>query len=206
MAGGSLQAVLLAAGASARMGREKLLMAIDGETIFEVTLGNHLDSSLGGVCAVVPGWIDGFKEVTARAAHPRTVFVEVDGPCKMSTSLKTGWSWVRDNTESRGIMISLADQPLVGPHTIDLLVETYLASDKAFCVPTYRGRRGHPVIIGREFDCDIMKLKGDQGARDILAERPDLVLEVEVAGDGILLDLDRIEDFEAIRSRIRSHG
>jgi molybdenum cofactor cytidylyltransferase len=206
MSGESVQAVLLAAGASARMGREKLLMAIDGHTVFEVTLGNHLDSSLGGVCAVVPGWIDGFGEVTARAAHPRAVFVEVDGPCEMSTSLKTGWSWVRDNTESRGIMISLADQPLVGPHTIDLLVETYLACDKAFCVPTYRGRRGHPVIIGRESDCDVMRLKGDRGARDILAERPDLVLEVEVPSDEILVDLDRIEDFEAIRSRIRSDG
>jgi molybdenum cofactor cytidylyltransferase len=124
----------------------------------------------------------------------------------MSTSFKTGWSWVRDNTESRGIMISLADQPLVRPQTIDLLIETYLASDQAFCVPTYRGRRGHPVIIGREFDCDVVKLEGDRGAREILDKRPDLVLEVEVESDEVLVDLDRIEDVEAIRSRITSHG
>lgn len=189
-----------------RMGRDKLLMAIDGRSVLEITLGNHLKSSLGVVCVVVPGWAEGFKEIAARAAGRGAVFVETKEPCEMSTSLKTGWSWVRDNTESRGIMISLADQPLVGPQTIDLLVETYLASDMAFCVPTCRGRRGHPVIIGREFDSDVMKLIGDRGARDILARRPELVLEVEVGSDEILVDLDRMEDFEAIRSRIRSHG
>ncbi len=181
-------------------------MAIDGKTVLEITLANHLGSSLDGVCVVVPGWIEGFKEVTARAAHPRAAFVEIAGPCEMSTSLKAGWSWVRDNTESRGIMVSLADQPLVGPRTIDRLIETYLASDKAIGVPTYRGRWGHPVIIGREFDCEVMKLSGDRGAREILSGRPDLVLEVEVESDGVLVDLDRIEDFEAVRSRMRDHG
>jgi len=206
MAAGSVQAVLLAAGASTRMGREKLLMAVDGRTVLEVSLGNHLRSSLCGVCVVVPGWLAGFGEIVARADDPRAVFIETEEPCEMSTSLKAGWSWIRDNTESGGIMSSLADQPLVTPQTIDLLVEAFLASDMAFCVPTYRGRWGHPVIIRREFDRHVMRLNGDLGAREILTRRPEEVLEVEVESDEVLVDLDRIEDLEAIRSRIRSHG
>ena len=188
------------------MGEDKLLMAVDGTTVLEVSLGNHLRSSLCGVCVVVPGWIEGFGEIIARVDDPRAVFIKTEKPCDMSTSLKTGWSWVRDRTESRGIMISLADQPLVSPQTIDLLVDAFLASDMAFCVPTYRGRWGHPVIIGREFDRHVMRLEGDRGAREILARRPEEVLEVEVESDEVLVDLDRIEDVEAIRSRIRSHG
>jgi molybdenum cofactor cytidylyltransferase len=206
MAGESIQAVLLAAGASSRMGRDKLLMAIDGMSVFEAVLKNHLRSSLDVVCAVVPGWVEGFKAITARARGPRAVFVDMETPCEMSTSLKAGWSWIRDNTESRGIMISLADQPLVRPSTIDALVAAYLASDKAICVPTHRGRCGHPVIIGREFDSEIMSLRGDRGAREILAARADLVLEVEVASDEVLVDLDRFDDLQSIRSRLRNDG
>jgi molybdenum cofactor cytidylyltransferase len=202
----AVHGVLLAAGASERMGRHKLLMAVDGKTVFETTLHNHMESSLGGVCAVLPGWIEGFKEIAARAAHPRVVFIETGGPCEMSESLKSGWSWARENTDSRGIMISLADQPLVSPGTIDLLVKAYLASDKAFCVPVYHGRRGHPVIIGREFDGEVMKLTGDRGAREILAAWPDLVLEIGVGSDEVLVDIDRIEDIHVIRSRLEAHG
>ena len=206
MAARSVHAVLLAAGASRRMGTDKLLMDIGGKTVLEVSLGNHLDSSLVGVCVVVPGWLEGFREITARAADRRAAFVEMPRPCEMSASLKAGWSWVRDNTESRGIMISLADQPLVTAQTIDLLVEACLASDRPFCVPTYRGRRGHPVVIGREFDEDVMQLGGDRGAKEILARRPELIVEVEVRSDEVLVDLDRLEDLEEVRSRIRSHG
>jgi molybdenum cofactor cytidylyltransferase len=206
MAAESIQAVLLGAGASARMGREKLLMAVDGRTVLEVSLDNHLRSSLGCVCVVVPGWIPGFGEIAARAAGRRAVFIETEKPCEMSKSLRIGWSWVRDNTESRGIMISLADQPLVATETIDLLVKAYLASDRGFCVPTYSGRRGNPVIIGREFDRDVMELRGDRGARDLIARNPELVLEVEVGSDEVLVDLDRIEDLDVIRSRMESDG
>jgi molybdenum cofactor cytidylyltransferase len=206
MPGESVHAVMLAAGASERMGRDKLLMEVGGMTILEISLANHLESSLDGVSIVVPGWVDGFKAIAAGTADDRAVFIETDRPGDMSASLKVGWSWARDNTESRGIMISLADQPLVGRRTIDLLVKTYLESDMGFCVPTYRGLRGHPVIVGREFDSDVMQLSGDRGAREIMARRPGLVLEVEVASDEVVLDLDRIEDFEAIRSRIRSRG
>jgi molybdenum cofactor cytidylyltransferase len=206
MSAGSVEAILLAAGASERMGRNKLLMPIDCRTIFEISLDHHLGSSLSGVCAVVPGWIDAFKEVIGRAARPRVTFLEIERPCEMSESLKAGWVWLMKHTASRGIMVSLADKPLVGPRTIDLLIEAYLASDKAFCVPTHRGRRGHPVIIGRELDGDVMRLEGDRGARDLLAATPGGVLEVEVEGDEVLIDLDRVEDFELVRSRLGSHG
>ena len=181
-------------------------MELDGKTVLETSLENHLASSLAGVCVVIPGWIEAFGEVVERTGAYRTAVVRIESPCEMSVSLKAGWSWVRDNSESPGIMISLADQPLVGPETIDLLIDAYSASGKPFCVPTYRGRRGHPVIIGRELDGEVMKLQGDRGARGIPAGSPDLVVEVEVDSDEILIDLDSTEDFEKIQSRMRSDG
>jgi molybdenum cofactor cytidylyltransferase len=206
MNGQSIHAVLLAAGASTRMGRKKLLMEIGGRTVFEISLRHHLESSLGGVCAVIPGWIKDFRHIMSRYDESRAASVEIGEPCEMSTSLKAGWQWVSHNTDAGGIMISLADQPLVRARTLDALVEAYLASDKPFCVPTHRGRRGHPVIMNREREDDIMTLEGDRGARGILAGKPQLVLEVEIESDEVVLDLDRPEDLIIIRSRLTGHG
>jgi molybdenum cofactor cytidylyltransferase len=188
------------------MGGNKLLIDIGGRAVFEITLGNHLASSLDGVCAVVPGWNMGFKEIAGSHEGDRVTFLMMDEPCAMSDSLKAGWRWILDNTGAGGVMISLADQPLIGPGTLDILIDGYRAGDKPICIPTCRGRRGHPVIIGRELDGVIMGLEGDRGARDILTRRPELVAEIEVGSDEILLDLDRTGDLQVIKARLEGRG
>jgi molybdenum cofactor cytidylyltransferase len=203
---GSIHAVLLAAGAGRRMGGDKLLMKIGGRTVFEIALANHLGSTLSGVCAVVPGWIDGFAEVVERNAGDRITFVTMSAPCEMSASIKAGWRRVVDTTDAGSVMISLADQPLIGSGTLNILIDACRSSAKPVCIPTHRGRRGHPVIIARRLDKDIMELTGDRGARVIIESRPELVLEVEIAGDEVLLDLDRIEDLEVVKARLTARG
>jgi molybdenum cofactor cytidylyltransferase len=99
-------------------------------------------------------------------------------------------------------MVSLADQPLIRPRTIGRLIDAYTASEKPFCVPVHKGKRGHPVIISPEFHQSIMALEADRGARAMLAEWPDLVLEVEVDSDEIVLDIDTAEHFIAIQERM----
>lgn len=199
---GSIHAVLLAAGVSRRMGGEKLLMKIGGQTVFMISLGRHLGSSLAGVCAVVPGWKAGFREIVETNAGPRTAFVEMGEPGRMSDSLKAGWGWTMDNTDACAVMISLADQPLVDSTTLDVLMDAYRSSARPICAPVHKGMRGHPVIIGRDLDREIMKLEGDMGARAVLERHPEHVLEVEVGSDEVVLDLDRAEDFEVMKARL----
>jgi molybdenum cofactor cytidylyltransferase len=201
-----IHAVLLAAGAGARMGAQKLLIEIGGRTVFEIALVNHVRSSLAGVCAVVPDGVDGFRDIVARQGSGLVTLVLMEGPCLMSDSMKAGWRSVLDNTDAVGVMVSLADQPLVASRTLDSLMAAWRTSDKPICVPTHKGRRGHPVIIDRGLDTEIMGLAGDRGARGILAERPELVFEVEIGSDEILLDLDRTEDLEIMKARLAGDG
>jgi molybdenum cofactor cytidylyltransferase len=188
------------------MGRDKLLIEVGGRTIFETTLSNYLGTSLDGICAVVPGWLAGFKTVMDSQTDPRTTYVKMERPCEMSHSLRAGWAWVRDNLSPGGVMIGLADQPLVRSVTIDRIIDCYLASSRPITVPVYRGRRGHPVIAGSEFDGDIMQLSGDRGARDILEHHPDVVHEVDVDSDEVLIDFDNIDELDAIKARLAAHG
>jgi molybdenum cofactor cytidylyltransferase len=187
------------------MGKPKLLMRVGGKTIFEIALEHHIESSVSSICAVIAGWIEGFGDIAAGYAGDRVEFAAIARPCPMSDSLKYGWTRLQDRVKPRAVMISLADKPLVGPAAIDRLIEAYLKSDKPICVPVYEGRRGHPVIISSRLDSAIMELEGDQGARELLARHPDEVEQVDVDSDEVLIDVDSIEDWDILKSRLQSN-
>ena len=201
----SVACMLLGAGRGRRMGKTKLLQKVAGQTVFEISLGNHLASSLGLICGVVAGWLAGFREIMDRYHSRRVSFIAVAEPCEMSCSLKAGWRWLMENAAPDAIMISLADQPLVRAATIDLLLDSYLDCDMPICVPTYEGRQGHPVIVSTDLSDEIMGLKGDHGAKEILLARPAEIRVVPVDSDEVVLDFDRPEDVDMLRSRLMAH-
>ena len=206
--------ILLAAGASSRMGEPKLLKTVrgmtggmtggmaGGKTIFEVTLGRHLESSLLRVVAVVPGWIAGFGPVMERCSSDRVSFVVMDEPCQMSESLKAGWEHLSAQGRPDGIMISLADQPLVSAGTIDKLIRSFADSGEPICVPVFEGRRGRPVVIAPGLGDEVLALEGDEGARSLLARHRGEIAEVSVSSDEVHLDFDRPGDLEKLAARL----
>jgi molybdenum cofactor cytidylyltransferase len=198
----TIDCVLLGAGSSSRMKEDKLLLTVGDRTIFEISLAEYLRSSLHSTCAVVAGWLEGFGPVMSRYRHPGVSFIEVEKPCPMSDSLKSGWRWVQHNLKPRAVMISLADKPLISTRTIDSLIRAYSSSDKDICVPVFAGKRGHPVIICSRLGDEIMAIEGDQGARDLLASDPDRVEEVVVESDEILVDIDTLDDMDRLQSRL----
>jgi nicotine blue oxidoreductase len=82
----------------------------------------------------------------------------------------------------------LGDQPFIEPDTWRALRD---ASDAPIVVATYDGRRGNPVRLARAV-WDLVPRLGDSGARELMAERPDLVAELACAGDPT--DIDTQED------------
>jgi molybdenum cofactor cytidylyltransferase len=200
-----LACILLAAGSSVRMGSPKLLERLGEKTVFETALANHLASTIPVVCAVIPGWIEGFTALGHAYGGDRVRFVEVPEPCSMAESVKAGWRCLRTEYELYAVMISLADKPLVTAGLIDLMIETYENSKMQICVPVHGGVRGHPVIIGCDFEDEIMAASGDMGARAVLAGHPDKIEEVEVGTDAVLVDVDSVEDLTVVRSRLESN-
>jgi molybdenum cofactor cytidylyltransferase len=202
----AIDCILLAAGASVRMGEPKLMLPLGEKTIFEVVLASHLASSLGGICVVVPGWLPGFREVAQRHATARLNLLELSEPGPMSESLKAGWQWVERAWKPDGVMISLADKPLVAAKTIDLLIERFTRGDHEICVPVYAGAWGHPVVLSSRLGPEIMALEGDRGAIDILTADRARVDEVEVDNDGVVIDVDTAEDVDELRTRLGLNG
>jgi molybdenum cofactor cytidylyltransferase len=203
----SVDCVLLAAGSSERMGKPKLLIPLGRGTIFEASLANYAASRLlGSVLAVVPGWIGEFDEIAERLETERTMFIKMDKPCAMSDSLRAGWDRLVRGSRPDGIMISLADKPLVTARTIDAVAQAYREGGCDVCVPSFRGAWGHPVIVDRSLGGEIRDLRGDRGAMAVLEAHRDRLREVPVESDEILFDVDGEGDLADLEARLAAKG
>jgi molybdenum cofactor cytidylyltransferase len=188
-----ISAILLAAGQSKRMGELKQLMPFGQSTIVEQAVDNLLGSAVGEVIVVV-----GYRAedvIKAIAAKPIKLAINPDYEQGMSTSIIAGLKLVHGRVQ--GVMLALGDQPLVNSQTIDILIEEFYSHDKGIAVPTYQGRRGHPIIFATKYRKQLLKLSGDVGGRQIISDHPDDVLEVAVDSESIVADFDTTGDYQA---------
>lgn len=190
----SVTAIVLAAGQSRRMGKDnKLLKKINGIPMIRHTVDIvqrcHMDEII-----VVTGHEAKAIEValsgTSTSFKHNELFDE-----GISSSLKAGISAVPLSSDA--VLICLGDMPLISSDDIHSLTAAFSPADgRSICVPTYKGKWGNPVLLGKQFFSEIQDLTGDIGARHLISEYPDLVCEVEMSSDGVLSDFDNPESFK----------
>jgi molybdenum cofactor cytidylyltransferase len=186
-----VSAVILAAGESKRMGQPKLLMAWEGKTILERTIDNYLNSKASETIVVL-----GYKARELSEVIGDRPVISVLNPAYregMSSSLISGIKIVSPRTQ--GIMLVLADQPAIDSQTINKLIKTFDMHPKCIIIPTYQGTRGHPVIFHIKYREELLNIRGDIGAREVIQHHTDDVLEVAVDCKGVLIDIDTPLDF-----------
>jgi molybdenum cofactor cytidylyltransferase len=189
-----ISAILLAAGESNRMGQPKQLMPFGQITIVERTIDNLLNSAVSETIVVL-----GYKDEEIRktiAGKPIKIAMNPDYQQGMSTSIIAGLKQV--DKRARAVLIALSDQPFVDSQTINSLVEAFIANKRGIIIPVYQGRRGNPVIFAIKYKGELLNLKGDVGGREIITLHPDDVLEVAVNCEGVLLDIDTMENYTPI--------
>jgi len=175
------------------MGKLKQLMPLGKSTIIEQAIDNLLSSAVDEVIVVV-----GHKaeEITkAISAKPVKIMFNPNYGEGMSTSIISGLILV--DPRAQAVMLALGDQPLVDSQTINQLIAEFYKHDKGIAVPTYQGKRGHPVIFAIKYKPELLELKGDIGAREIIKRHPDDVLEVAVDSEGVISDIDTEDDYPA---------
>ena len=183
-----IAAVILAAGQSRRMGKtNKLLAEVDGIPMVARVAQALAASHAGPLVAVV-----GFEAERVRnslAGQDVTFVHNPDFADGLSTSLHHGLEALP--TDIDGAVICLGDMPRVTADEVNRLIAAFNpAEGRAICVPTHRGKRGNPILWGRRFFAEMGILRGDVGARHLIGEHADEVAEVEMRGDGVLVDVD----------------
>jgi molybdenum cofactor cytidylyltransferase len=198
----SIAAIVLAAGSSRRMGAgNKLLLEWDGEIAVRRAVRAAQDAGIDDVIAVVAGGDNQVANVLLGLHGTHIGIVEnFDHTEGIASSIRTGVAAVaRSHT---GALVMLADMPLVAPrHLLPLLEAFAAAQHDAIVVPHFHGRRGNPVLWGRNHFSDLMMLTGDVGARGLLERHADRVIGVDMPDDAVLVDFDTPQDWARLRTQ-----
>lgn len=198
-AGGTqaLEAVVLAAGSGSRFGGGKLLAPYADGVLLDGALAVAFAAPARSVW-VVTGADAGAVGSAARAFADRTGqadrlrFVHAaDHAEGMGASLRTAIAALPG--DAAGAFVFLGDMPRVPAAILPALAEA-LAAGAPVAAPTWQGRRGNPVLLGRTLFPQLLALTGDQGARAVLQSLGSRLELVQAPDDGVLFDIDEPRD------------
>lgn len=193
-----LAAVILAAGESRRMGSPKALLPFQSGTFLEHLLGVTCHPKIGVVRVVLGAHAE---EICGRLnLDPATVVVNADWEQGQLSSIQAALRSLSAGA-SDGILLCLVDHPLVSAAIIAALIQQFYATGKLIVLPTYKGKRGHPVIFASSLYEELLAAPLDQGARAVVWAHSAEVLEVPTGEEGVLLNLN---DSEALRRALGS--
>ena len=181
-----IAAVILAAGASSRMGSPKALLDYRGETFL-----NRLVRVLGKECNPVIAVL-GYhaNAIRAQTAGNARFVVNPDPERGQLSSLQTGLAAVPDNVE--GFLFTPVDSPAVRETTLQQLVVKFQNKkpQTQFVIPRYEGQRGHPVFAAPSLLAEFLALPLTAQAKDIVHASVPRTEYVDVDDPGILADID----------------
>jgi molybdenum cofactor cytidylyltransferase len=190
-------AIILAAGASTRMKRQKLLLPYNGKTIIETAVENAASSVNSNILVVLGSHRE---QIQNKIVNYQVKFCVnenyLDG---MLSSAICGFRALPASVKAA--LIFLGDQPQIPPQVTDLVIKTWIQSRKGIVMPTFNGRRGHPVLIETRYKTEIEKLDPNKGLRTLSEIFKEDVMEVECDVAEILHDIDTPEEYEEISKK-----
>ncbi|HTQ24139.1 MAG TPA: nucleotidyltransferase family protein [Candidatus Binataceae bacterium] len=190
--GAPVEAILLAAGESRRMGFPKPLLRLGSRTFVEVLIAAILPN-VARLIVVVGAHGSAVRE--AIPADPGILVVDNPGYLRgQLSSIKAALPHV--GPRASGALIHLADHPMVNAATFAAVIEGYRRLGKPIAIARHQGRRGHPVVFARELFGELAAAPDEQGARVVVAADPARVAYVDVDDPGVLTDLDTPEDLD----------
>ena len=194
--------IVLAAGMSKRFGQPKQLLKLGDKYLLEWVLDAALASRLSRIVLVLGHEHQRIMQRLGPLMTQPRLQVVINRRYRegQSQSLRAGLSEVRK--EFSAAMFLLGDQPRLRSATIDHLLECFWNSRKSICVPVYRGIRGNPTIFGRSMYGKLMAIEGDVGARNVIRDNPQLVLQVELDDPACFNDIDVPSDYQKFKDTI----
>jgi molybdenum cofactor cytidylyltransferase len=188
-----IAAVILAAGASRRMGRPKLTLPWGGgETIIEHVVGVYRRAGAEPIVIVSAANDPGMTEALARL---QVVSVHVPPGDQMLASVKAGLSALKD-PEIEATLLSPGDHPMIAEGTVRQLLDSWRAESSPILAPSLEGHRGHPVLVERSLWPAIQSLGEDRTLRDFLRSREDEIRYIVVDDRGVIRDIDTPQDYD----------
>ncbi len=189
-----LAGILLAAGESTRMGFPKPLLPYRRTTF----LGHLLEVLRGQVEPVVLVLGHEAARIRSSVAIPPDVRVVVNRDYRLGqlSSLQAALGRLEAKDRAEGALVALVDHPSISRKVVSRLARTFEQERPAVLIPTYLGRRGHPMVFSAELFPELMEAPIDQGARWVVHRHQ--VRELPVEEEGVVLDIDDPESYRRV--------
>ncbi|MFD2201205.1 nucleotidyltransferase family protein [Shivajiella indica] len=193
----SIGIILLAAGASNRLGRPKQLLEFEGKSLLEkaikwakLSLATHFVVVLGANADEIRKKID---------QNGCSIIVNVDWPSGMGSSMKKGLKHLTDLHQVDGVLLMLCDQPYANADVLNALIQTYWESEKGIIASRYQNTLGVPALFDKKYFGEMLNLKSSEGAKKIILSHSDDTEAIDFPLGAI--DIDTEEDYEKLKNQ-----
>lgn len=186
--------ILLAAGESSRMGRQKALLPWRNTTLLQYQLHSLLDAGVQRVVVVLGHDADHIKPIVD-GVEGVSWALNPDYLQGKTTSLKIGVAALADQQVSDVLLLNV-DQPR-SADTVRTLLERHLGSSHRITIPTHGGKGGHPILIAAELLPELAEIEEEsQGLKAVVRRHAEATERFEVDDPTVLLDLNTPEQYQ----------
>ncbi len=192
--------LILAAGESRRMGRDKALLTYRGRTFIESILQNLITAGIANV-TVVLGHHSELVQAKSNLSAARVV-VNAEYEQGQTSSLQVGLAALSTD-EPDAILLCLVDHPAISSKVIGKLIEQFSSTRAPVIIPTHKGERGHPIVISKTLFPELLALTPGEPANAVIRKYRPQTQFVDLADRGILIDVDEPRTYERLEENYR---
>lgn len=186
-----INAIVLAAGESTRMGKPKALLRFGDHTFLERIIAVLQDAGVDRITVVLGAEAEAIKK--AVGLSDVDVVVNRDYRSGQLSSLLAGLDEV--SPEAEAILLCLVDGPFITAEIVRQVIATFGGAKAPIVIPTFEGRRGHPSLFARSMFEALREAPRDEGARHVVYANEDKVIEVDIPDRGVVTGINTPEDY-----------
>lgn len=188
----SVGIIILAAGASSRMGQPKQLLVYEGQTLLQRAIHSALATEMAPVVVVLGA---NATQIRASIAHLPVLVVENPNWAEgMASSIRVGLLHVQGKSRAlSAALLMLCDQPLLTTQLLADMVECYASSGSPLVAAQYEEQVGVPALFDQSLFSELLALQGAQGAKQLIQRHQPHLVCVPFSGGSF--DIDTPEDF-----------
>jgi molybdenum cofactor cytidylyltransferase len=176
------------------MGSSKALLLYNDRTFLEHLLDITRHPKIASQLIVLGA---GAEEISKQVGlNPEMTVVNPDWESGQLSSIKAALKSIGTKSTD-GVLLCLVDHPLISSALVNELVESFYRAGKSIVLPTFHGKRGHPVIFSAKLFCELLAAPEETGARAVVWNHASDVCEVPTTEEGITLNLNDPETFRS---------